>query len=395
MDTQQLFSDMWWPYLLAYLPANYADLAVAHHALRRCRQGPDAGALLRMILAYAVTDLSLKDVAAWATAGHIAEVSGPALFSRVRDADAWLNALLVAGLAREVSPPAGLALRARVVDATVLTGPGATGREWRVHLLMNPHTGRFCAIELTDAHGGEGLARHPVADQEVGLGDRGYAQARGIARAVNHQAQGVVRVNPYAIRLCRPDRTVLSVPALAPTVPLTGGVEWAIFVPVPPETPTRSHKVWPLEKAVQWIPARLCAARTRTQEVIWVLTTVAPTSASTTQCLGLYRVRWQVELLFKRLKSLLDFDLVPSRQGPTARSWIMARLLAAAIAQHLVRPSGAFPPWGYPLSGGDGSECLVALSDDALGAPRDESRPVGRRVHPHPGESGAAQHVIA
>jgi len=399
MDTQQLYSDTLWPYLLAYLPPNYAELAVEHQALQRCRNVPDAGALLRMILAYAVTDLSLKDVAAWATAGHIADVSGPALFYRVRDAEAWLAALLAAVLAREVMPLPGLALQARVVDATVLTGPGATGTEWRVHLLMNPVTGRFCAAEVTDATGGEGLTRHPLTAGEVVVGDRGYAHARGIASAVDRDAQVVARLNPYAIRLCHPDRTVLSVATEAGQVPRTGGVEWDILIPVPPDTPgTRSHKPWRLATAAQWIPARLCAVRTRTQEIIWVITTLPRTIASTTQCLELYRVRWQVELVFKRLKSLLDFDALPSRQGPTARSWVLARLLAAAIAQHLVHPSGAFPPWGYPLNGGTGgiaTQRLVSVSYDALGIAHDHLGPVDGGMHPHGGESATPECVTA
>jgi hypothetical protein len=64
---------------------------------------------------------------------------------------------------------------------------------------------------------------------------------------------------------------------------------------------------------------------------------------------GLYRVRWQIELLFKRLKSLLHVDALPSREGPTAKSWLLARLIAAALAQRLVQPSGPLSPWGYEL----------------------------------------------
>ena len=65
--------------------------------------------------------------------------------------------------------------------------------------------------------------------------------------------------------------------------------------------------------------------------------------------MALYRLRWQIELLFKRLKSLLHRDTLPSRQGPTAKSWMLARLIAAALAQRLVQPSGPLSPWGYEL----------------------------------------------
>jgi DDE family transposase len=67
--------------------------------------------------------------------------------------------------------------------------------------------------------------------------------------------------------------------------------------------------------------------------------------------LGLYRIRWQIELLFKRLKSLLHLDALPSREGPTAKSWMLARLIAAALAQRLVQPAGPLSPWGYILRG--------------------------------------------
>ena len=69
----------------------------------------------------------------------------------------------------------------------------------------------------------------------------------------------------------------------------------------------------------------------------------------------LYRLRWQIELFFKRLKSLLHLDALPSRRGPTAKSWMLARLLAAALAQRLVQPAGPLSPWGYQLRSNAGT----------------------------------------
>ena len=47
---------------------------------------------MRMALAYAVSDLSLKDVAAWAHGLGVAEITGPGLFYRLRESEAWLDA---------------------------------------------------------------------------------------------------------------------------------------------------------------------------------------------------------------------------------------------------------------------------------------------------------------
>jgi hypothetical protein len=82
-----------------------------------------------------------------------------------------------------------------------------------------------------------------------------------------------------------------------------------------------------------------------------VLTTLPSKQMPAIGILGLYRVRWQIELLFKRLKSLLHIDTLPSREGPTAKSWMLARLIAAALAQRLVQPAGPLSPWGYVLRG--------------------------------------------
>jgi hypothetical protein len=91
------------------------------------------------------------------------------------------------------------------------------------------------------------------------------------------------------------------------------------------------------------------AARTREGTVIWLLTTLSAEQASWRELMQLYRLRWQIELFFKRLKSLLHLDALPSRQGPTAKSWMLARFLAAALAQKLVQPAGPLSPWGYEL----------------------------------------------
>lgn len=127
-----------------------------------------------------------------------------------------------------------------------------------------------------------------------------------------------------------------------------GAVEFRIMIPVPPQ-PTRSHKPWDSAKAIAWIPARAIAARTRRGEVTWVLTTLSGKQMPALGVLGLYATRWQIELLFKRLKTLLHLDALPSREGPTAKSWMLARLIAAGLAQRLVQPCGPLSPWGYRL----------------------------------------------
>ncbi len=346
MDPCSLHEDDW-EYVRTLLPADLEDSARVTNALRRCRNVPDAAALIRLALAYAVTDLSLKDVAAWASSLNLAELSGPALFYRLREAEGWLERVLGQTLADQV-PLETSGLPIRVVDATVVNGPGGRAAvEWRAHVLVSAVTGTIRSVQLTGDEGGEKLSRYVVKAGEVVLGDRAYGTARGLHAVHEQGAQVVVRFNPPNLRTCDTKRRRIHLEEREDQVPSLGAVEFPILVPVPPPA-TKSHKPWDLAKAIAWIPARALAARTRSGEVIWILTTL-PKSVPALAAMGLYRLRWQIELLFKRLKSLLRLDTLPSRQGPTARSWMLARFLAAALAQRLVEPNGPLSPWGYEL----------------------------------------------
>jgi hypothetical protein len=150
------------------------------------------------------------------------------------------------------------------------------------------------------------------------------------------------------LRTCDAQRQRILLVEKEGEIPVVGVVEYSVTIPVPPE-PNKSHKSWNSAKAIAWIPARAIAARTRAGEVIWILTTLETSQLPGIAVMGLYRLRWQIELLFKRLKSLLHLDTLPSREGPTAKSWMLARLIAAGLAQRLVQPSGPLSPWGYEL----------------------------------------------
>jgi hypothetical protein len=336
-----------WEYVRTLLPSDLEESARKNNALLRCRNVPDAAALMRMALAYAVSDLSLKDVAAWASALAVAQITGPGLFYRLREAEGWLEQVLGQVLANQVPQAAG-GWPVRVVDATVINGPGKKPVQWRVHVQIDPATGGFRAVELTDDSGGEKLGRHQFRAGEVVLGDRAYATARGVHAVRQAEAHVIARFNPGNLRTCDPQHQRIFLVEKECEVPAVGVVEYNITIPVPPNA-TKSHKIWNLAKAIAWIPARAVAARTRTGEVIWILTTAEASQLPAIAVMGLYRLRWQIELLFKRLKSLLHLDTLPSREGPTAKSWMLARLIAAGLAQRLVQPSGPLSPWGYEL----------------------------------------------
>lgn len=62
-----------------------------------------------------------------------------------------------------------------------------------------------------------------------------------------------------------------------------------------------------------------------------------------------YRLRWQVELTFKRLKSIAQLGHLPKYHDQSSRAWLYGKLLAALLTQKLARLGNSISPWGYPL----------------------------------------------
>ena len=62
-----------------------------------------------------------------------------------------------------------------------------------------------------------------------------------------------------------------------------------------------------------------------------------------------YRVRWQIELSFKRLKSLTQLGHLPKYDDQSARAWLYGKLFVALLTQKLVRVGRELSPWGYVL----------------------------------------------
>ncbi len=80
------------------------------------------------------------------------------------------------------------------------------------------------------------------------------------------------------------------------------------------------------------------------------LLTNLPEEISAASVLALYRFRWQVELKFKVLKSLLDLDHIPARTDDGVRVWVFAKLLVALLVDTLIEQAESFSPWGYPIA---------------------------------------------
>jgi hypothetical protein len=65
--------------------------------------------------------------------------------------------------------------------------------------------------------------------------------------------------------------------------------------------------------------------------------------------LAWYRCRWQIELCFQRLQSLLGLGELPKTTAPSCRAWLHGKLLVALLLERLLNEAEHFSPGGYEL----------------------------------------------
>ena len=114
------------------------------------------------------------------------------------------------------------------------------------------------------------------------------------------------------------------------------------------------HEVTVLSKAGKASSLRLRRHATRQQRKldprtlqaanVLVLATSLSADHAACEICAAYRLRWQIELAFKRLKSLLHIDLVPTRTAQASRGWLLTHLILVLPTQDVSRHMlGSFP----------------------------------------------------
>jgi hypothetical protein len=354
-----------WQVLLSLFPQDWQKEAGVSGALARLRGFSSTEALLRTILLHVGRGYSLRETVVQARAAKLASVSDVALFKRLRNAEIWLRNLCL-GMLREngvVLQAEPTTRRVRVVDGTLVKEPGKTGSQWRLLYSVQLPSLVCDFMDLTSDTGagtGEALGRVPLQKDDLLLADAGYCSVAGIDYVLQQGADVVVRVNPANFPMYSPTGRKRSLLACLRRLSQPGqSGEWTVF----------------LQKPGGWIEGRVCALRksetairnaerklrrkaskkqTKLQpetleyaQYVTVFTTWKTAPAQ--QILEWYRVRWQIELVFKRMKSLAQLGHLPKYDDHSSRAWLYGKLFVALLAQKLMRTGRDISPWGYRL----------------------------------------------
>ena len=357
-----------WDLLLSFFPDNWRELAAETGALKGLRKHKSAESLLRTLLIHLGCGHSLRETVLRARQAGLADLSDVALLKRLRKSRDWLYALCVE-LFREhgiaVSATSGFQVRA--FDATTVQEPGRTGSLWRLHYSVNlPSLGcDFFKLTATEGCGtGESFTQFPIRPGDYVLADRGYSTGVGIQHVATAGGYVTVRVNTGSLLLETADGQAFdlleSVESLRQAGPVGVWTARTVTKTGPPVT-GRICAVRKTDEAIEIAHAKIHkTARRKGKQVkpetlrfaryVIVFTTYPPKEFPAQEVLEWYRLRWQVELVFKRFKSIAQLGHLPKYDDESAKAWLYGKLLVALLVEKVVRHALAISPWGFDVA---------------------------------------------
>ena len=355
-------ADRDWELLSSLLPGNWRELAAETGALKGLRKDKSADSLLRTLLIHLGCGRSLRETAVRAREAGLADLSDVALLKRLRKSSEWLRRMCVE-LFRENGVEAEDGASVRAVDGTIVREPGR-GSQWRLHYSVRLPSLACDFFELTPAKGagtGETLTRFPVAPGDLVLADRGYSTGSGLRHVADCGGHVAVRVNPQALRLREADGEPFDLRRAVSSLKRAGDVGgWPAAVAVEGGEAV-AGRVCAVRKTRE--AARLAVAKLRRRasgngqrlrpetleyaRYVIVFTTFPESEFDAAAVLRWYRLRWQVELVFKRFKSLAGLGHLPKRDSDSARAWLYGKLLVALLVEKTLRHAAALSPWGF------------------------------------------------
>lgn len=366
-----------WEVIRAMLPPSWESKALELGAVRRQLRGfEDVSSMLRVLLIHLADGCSLRETAVRASAGGLAAVSDVALLKRLRGCGRWFE-WMVQQLAGEMAMPLGAdgllaGRRVRLIDGSSVCEPGATGSTWRLHYALNLRTLSCDEVHVTEASVAESLEHFDVRAGDIIMADRGFARRGGVRWVRQRHADVVLRTSLTNLPLRRRDGKPLRMLELLRGLEVGRCGEWpariedgadAIDVRMCAYKKTAAHAQAAVRAIEQEARKKGRQPRPDTLEAagyVVVLTTLAEPSAQA--IMEFYRRRWQVELAFKRLKSLLQLGHLKKFDKDGARAWLQGKLLVACLIEKLILTAERFSPWGYVGSGPTQARPALALA---------------------------------
>ena len=363
--------------LIKRLPAGYEQASTDTKALERKREIKTPVDLMRLVLIYLTGGYSQLEMSVLASKLGIAKLSDTAFLKRFAKCKDWLSWIVSQIVPKPIIEYTSLSKFAQyqivALDASDVTEKGRSGRTFRLHYAIDLLKMCSLSYKITSQKIGETLSNFDIKENWLILADRIYGTLTGIECCLKSKANFVLRLRHNAFNLYDEhgkaiqllDRlkdvtsdTAISIDVFAklPTLGLTKLRVCATRIPDDKLTKVAQRNKRRASKKQVTVSNEALAMSN-----YLVVITALQSNILAEDIVSLYRYRWQVEIYFKRLKSILDFGNVPLHREDSIHTWLNGKLLISLLIEQMISEV-SFPPYGSNSAQymeGDSNHCQV------------------------------------
>lgn len=365
MKTSPIQED--WEILLRFLPGGWGEKAMELGALVRKRKIESARTLLRVLLIHLADGKSLRTAAAYAQEAKLCTINDVALLHRLKASGPWFR-WMSQQLLKDLNVPSfpddiTEHFRVRIVDGSSISEPGSTGSDCHLHYSVQLVSLRCDTFQITDSSIGEDFQRYPVSKGDLLIADRGYCKRNGICHVLEKGGHVLVRFHSSNLPLLSYHGNAFSpLEHLRCLAPGECG-DWDVWFRSPHDGHLIKGRLCGIRKskeAIELAQKKLRTKASRQQrhvrpetmeyaEYVTLFTTVNRHRFNADEILALYRGRWCIEILFKRLKSIIGIGHLPKHNPESCIAWLQGKMFVALLVERLYQEAEFFSPWGYPI----------------------------------------------
>ena len=336
--------------LLKQLPNNYHETCKTEKAIQRNTNSiKSEDDLLRSVFYY-VSGHTMLEAAAYIQAVTNSHMSDPGFSKKFRACGNWIKRLLSdVSVDNKKIYSIGSKLdnrRVLAVDASNVSWAGSASARYSLHYAFDIVSMSSAIWSVTKQSVGESLTNFEFQKGDIVFGDRAYGTITGIEHCLKCSCDFILRLKNKSFKLFTADNKEIKLHKLLDEV----GQDCKEFL------------VYYKNSDSQLCPLRLCAVKKTaeqqeyerkrdqrfeskkqyklsketkyTHNYFFVVTSLGE-EFSCEEIMSLYRLRWQVEIAFKRLKSLLEFGALPTRTGDSCETWLNAKMLFAVLIEKI------------------------------------------------------------
>jgi transposase len=334
------------------MPDKYEEACYDTKAIQRKRGITEPGDLMMLSLFHLLNGCSLVEISEVAKLTKLGEVSDVAFMKRFEKCNNWfkwiISELLTDGAIRYQKPEWLESYRVIAVDASDVTEKGRSGRQYHLHFALDLFKMESLQYKITSQDVGESLKNFVISERDLVVGDRAYGTLKGIEHCTENRGSFILRLRKNCFKMYTDDNEVVDLLKHLRSLKDEETLDLNVYA-IGENKQRLGLRVCAMRKSEEAIDAakkkmrRKASKQQRTlsdetsefNEYIIQVTNLPDTIISD-KVLEIYRLRWQVEIHFKRLKSILDFGELPKRRHESVMAWLNGKMMVALLIEKLI-----------------------------------------------------------